>query len=169
MLFPLIALSWSLARAADVPAPAKVPEKADSGQQTQDDGDAKKQQDPAPAAKDESKVDPQTAQALRQLQDKLQSESDDGRKGVDPQMAKEIEDFLGKQQGGMSPDMKALVESAAKDGPDLSADTMQKLQHAARAVKAEGLDLGIKPDTEKSLLNDDFSKAPPPPQPLPKF
>jgi len=87
------------------------------------------------------------------LRKSLWEKSDDGRKGVTPEMAKEIVDYLTQQQGSVSPDMAALLEAVQKDGPELTDGTMRKLQDAARKAKDSGLDLETKPEIEQLLLN----------------
>ena len=93
------------------------------------------------------------AQDLDALKRSLWEKSDQGRRGVTPDMAKDIVDSIMAQQGYVSPDMGELLDAVQKDGPKLSDDTFLKLQSAAREAKAAGLELNIKPETERSLLN----------------
>ncbi len=83
---------------------------------------------------------------------KLQAESDGGKKGVTPEMASQIDDYLQKNQGSVSPDMQNLLNSVSKDGANLSGDTMGKLQDAAKQAKQGGLDLNTDKKTEDFLL-----------------
>lgn len=83
----------------------------------------------------------------------LESMSDGGKKGVTPAMAQEITDYLNKKQGGVSPEMKDLLDSLQKDGVNLTDDSMLKLKKAARAADGAGLDLGVDPKMKQELLD----------------
>jgi hypothetical protein len=100
------------------------------------------------------------AQSLDALQRDLQAKSDQGRKGITPEMAAEIVDTLMKQQGSVSPDMSELLNALQKDGASLSGDTFRRLQDAARKADASGLDLGVSPDIKESLLKGQPAPAP---------
>jgi hypothetical protein len=101
-------------------------------------------------------VDAGSAAAIAGLQARLQAAAGDGSGGVTPAMAGDIVSVLTQAQGGVSPDMKALLDAVAKDGGKLTPDTMKLLQGAGRSAKSEGLDLNIDPGTEKELLTHDF-------------
>ncbi|MBI4679470.1 MAG: hypothetical protein HY748_18000 [Elusimicrobia bacterium] len=87
------------------------------------------------------------------LNKKLWEMSDDGRAGVTPAMAEEIVKRLQDQQGGVSVEMRSLLDALQKDGGKLSDGSMLKLKGAARDAKAGGLDLGVGADVEKWLLD----------------
>ena len=82
------------------------------------------------------------------LKQRLWDESDQGRKGVTPEMADQIVRDLMAKQGFVSDDMAALLNAVQKDGPKLTEDTVLKLQDAARQAKANGMKLDIKPEME---------------------
>lgn len=105
-----------------------------------------------PTDADLRRVDPETVLDLAELQRQVHAAAGDGRQGVTPQMARDMEDFLLKEQGQVSPEMSELLRAVSKDGGKLTDDTMKKLGDAARAAKAEGLDLNVKPEIEKGLL-----------------
>lgn len=88
------------------------------------------------------------------LNRRLRAESDGGKKGVTPEMAQQVRDYLKKNQGSVSPDMQRLLESVSKDGVKLTPDTMGQLQGAAKQAKGQGLDLNTDKNTEDFLLND---------------
>jgi len=88
------------------------------------------------------------------LKHSLWEKSDEGRKGITPEMAQDIVNAIKDQQGSVSPEMTRLLESLQKDGATLSKDTFRQLQDAARKAKGAGLDLGVKPEIEQSLLQD---------------
>ena len=96
-----------------------------------------------------------TSPGLDELNRKLQAESNGGKDGVTPDMARQIGDYLKQNQGSISPDMQALLNGVGKDGAKLSADTVQKLQDAASQAKGQGLDLNTDQKTEQFLLGND--------------
>jgi len=102
----------------------------------------------------DSKASPDSKQAknTQDLAKQLQAESNGGKKGVTPEMTQQINDYLQKNQGSISPDMQTLLNSVQKDGPNLSADTFGKLQDAAKQAKQGGLDLDVDKKTEDMLL-----------------
>ena len=100
---------------------------------------------------------------LEALRQDLLEKSDQGRKGITPDMAQEIVNMLMKQQGSVSGDMSDLLNAVQKDGPNLSADTFLRLQDAARKADASGLDLGVSPDIRESLLRGDSPRGQPAP------
>ena len=102
-------------------------------------------------------------QDLKALQQDLWEKSDQGRKGITPEMAEEIVNTLMKQQGSVSGDMADLLNAVQKDGPDLSGETFLRLQDAARKADASGLDLGVPPDIKESLLRGESKKDQPAP------
>lgn len=106
---------------------------------------------------DLSRVDPKSAAALSSLQTRLHSAAGDGAQGITPAMAADIRATLMQAQGGVSPDMSALLDALAHDGGNLTPGTMQLLQGAGRAVKDEGLNLNIDPKLEQELLHHDFN------------
>jgi hypothetical protein len=108
------------------------------------------------STQDLSKVDPKSGAAIAALQARLQASAGDGSQGITPDMAADIRATLLQQQGGVSPDMQALLDAVARDGGKLTPDTMKLLQGGAQSAKGEGLDLGIDPATEKLLLGHDF-------------
>lgn len=97
---------------------------------------------------------------LASLKRTLDDQADGGRHGISPEMAEAVRDYLRANQGSISPDMDALLDATSKDGVNLSASTMKKLQGAARQAKASGLDLGVKPDIEQALLNEEIEEKP---------
>lgn len=94
---------------------------------------------------------------LAGLEGRLKAAAGDGSKGITPGMARDIIATLTKQQGGVSGDMKSLLDSVVRDGGKLKPETMKKLQDAAKSAKGAGLQLGIDPKIEKGLLESDFS------------
>ncbi|NNN05811.1 MAG: hypothetical protein HKL90_07905 [Elusimicrobia bacterium] len=106
---------------------------------------------------DLSRVGAGGAAAVTALQARLHAAAGDGGKGITPAMAADIRSTLIQAQGGVSPDMQALLDAVAKDGGKLTPGTMQLLQGAGRSAKAEGLDLNIDPSIEKDLLSHDFN------------
>ena len=109
-------------------------------------------------AADLGRADPKSAAAIQGLQGRLQAAAGDGKDGITPAMADDIRATLMQAQGGISPDMKDLLDSVQRDGAKLTPDTMKKLQGAGKAAKGDGLDLNIDPNTEKLLLEHDFDK-----------
>lgn len=99
-----------------------------------------------------------SAQALAGLEGRLKAAAGDGSQGITPGMARDIIATLTRQQGGVSGDMKSLLDSVVRDGGKLKPETMRKLQDAAKAAKGEGLQLGIDPKMEKAILESDFSQ-----------
>lgn len=116
--------------------------------------------------KDLNRLTPEQAGGMRDLQKRIQEQAGDGRSGITPQSAKDIEDYLLRQQGHISPEMDELLRGVAKDGGKLTHGTMKRLSDAAKAAKGEGLDLNIDQKTEKGLLEfkpdpkDDPGSAP---------
>jgi hypothetical protein len=113
------------------------------------------------ASADLGRVDPKSASSIQGLQDRLQAAAGDGKDGITPAMADDIRATLMSAQGGMSPEMKDLLDSVQRDGGKLTPETMKKLQSAGKAAKADGLDLNIDPAIEKMLLQTDFNKDKP--------
>lgn len=85
----------------------------------------------------------------------LWAESDGGKNGVTPQMAQQMAQRIEAQQGYVSPEMQALLDAVSKDGARLTPDTVNKLKAAAQDANASGLDLGVSPDMQKVLLEND--------------
>lgn len=98
---------------------------------------------------------------IEDLKESLENQSDGGKKGITPSMAQDVTRFLNEKQGGVSPDMKSLLEATARDGPNLTDDTMRQLRQAGKAAKGSGLNLGIDPKTEKQLLEEKLPDPPP--------
>lgn len=111
----------------------------------------------------DQKVDPGTARDLDALNASLASSSRNGTLGITPDGAKSIVDYLSKQQGGVSPDMQALLDSLSHDGGKLSDKSMVELKQAARTAKDAGLDLGVDDKLQTWLL--DPTTDPEKPQP----
>ncbi|MFI5348674.1 MAG: hypothetical protein ACHQ2Z_03950 [Elusimicrobiota bacterium] len=109
-------------------------------------------------AADLGRADPKSADAIKGLQGRLQAAAGDGKDGITPEMAADVRATLMQSQGGISPDMKDLLDSVERDGGKLTPETMKKLQGAGKAAKGDGLDLNIDPNTEKLLLEHDFDK-----------
>lgn len=105
---------------------------------------------------DLAQVDAKSAAALAGLQARLQSAAGDGRQGITPAMSADIVNMLTQAQGGISSDMKALLDAVAKDGGKLTPETMKLLQGAGQSAKGQKLDLNVDPDMEKALLTHDF-------------
>lgn len=89
----------------------------------------------------------------RELEKLMKTKSKDGKLGVTSGIVSDILKFLQKKQGGASADMRELLGTLEKDGPDLTDDSMLRLKNASRKAAAEGLDLGVKPDLERWLLD----------------
>jgi hypothetical protein len=116
-------------------------------------------------AADLARVDAKTGASIQGLQGRLQAAAGDGKNGITPSMADDIRATLTSAQGSISPEMQDLLNSVQKDGGKLTPGTMIQLQSAGKAAKASGLNLNIDANTEKALLETDFSKdaaAPPP-------
>jgi hypothetical protein len=109
-------------------------------------------------AADLGRVDSKSADSISGLQGRLQAAAGDGKDGITPAMADDIRATLMQAQGGISPEMKDLLDSVQRDGAKLTPETMKKLQSAGKAAKADGLDLNIDPNVEKQLLESDFDK-----------
>lgn len=99
-----------------------------------------------------------SARELMGLESRLKAAAGDGSQGITPGMARDIIATLTRQQGGVSGDMRGLLDSVVRDGGKLKPETMQKLQDAAKAAKGAGLQLGIDPKMEKAILESDFSQ-----------
>lgn len=99
--------------------------------------------------------------AYEALAGDLWSLSGDGEKGLTPEMAKEIVGYLQKQQGGVSVEMRGLLESLSKDGAKLSDGSVRQLKKAARDAKAEGLELGVADEGMEAWLLDPATDPPP--------
>lgn len=90
---------------------------------------------------------------LGELERTLHEKADGGRKGITPDMAKDIVDFLSKKQGSVSPEMELLLDAVKKDGAKLTPGTINRLKSAAQKAKGAGLELGIDKNTESFLLD----------------
>ncbi|MBI5239847.1 MAG: hypothetical protein HY926_05205 [Elusimicrobia bacterium] len=90
---------------------------------------------------------------LQGLQKELWSDSDEGRRGVTPAMARKIVKSIERQQGYVSQEMTDLLDALQKEGPNLSDKTVRQLKDAARQADADGLDLGVQPDMKEFLLD----------------
>jgi len=113
----------------------------------------------------EQKLPAELREGYRDLHDLLWKKSDDGRQGITKDMVQDILGYLQKTQGGVSVEMSELLKAVGKDGPKLTDETMGMLKKASRDVKGEGLELGIKPDVEKDLLNPQTDPPGRPPGP----
>lgn len=102
---------------------------------------------------------------INALKASMLDKSEGGKKGVTPEMAADMKKFLMDKQGSVSPEMQALLDATAKDGPNLTTETMQKLRAAGKEAKGQGLQLGIDPKVERALLEDDLEAAPGAPKP----
>lgn len=92
----------------------------------------------------------------KDLEKELWEKSDGGKKGLTPELAQSVIAHLKSQQKGeVSPEMLDLLDSLTKDGANLTEGSIKKMRSAARKAKASGLDLGIAPEIESSLLQDD--------------
>lgn len=89
---------------------------------------------------------------LGDLKELLRQQSDDGKRGVTPEMAREIIGNLEAKQGFVSPEMQDLLKHLSADGSRLSHASVRRLKTATQAAKKEGLDLGVPADIEKFLL-----------------
>lgn len=87
------------------------------------------------------------------LKSSLSEKAGDGGAGITPAMARDITEYLRREQGGMSGEMSALLNSLQRDGADLSDESALRLKKAARKAKAAGLDLGVEPGMERWLLD----------------
>jgi hypothetical protein len=113
------------------------------------------------------RTDAKSAAAIKGLQSRMQTAAGDGNNGVTPAMADDVRATLTRTQGGVSPEMSALLDGVQRDGGKLTPETMKLLQGAGKSAKGEGLDLNVDPGVEKLLLQTDFDKekpegAPPP-------
>lgn len=96
------------------------------------------------------------AEKLQRLNEAIVKDSGGGARGLTPEAAKAIADYLREQQGGASVEMNDLLEALQADGPKLKDETMNKIKRAARAARAasgEGFDLGVDADLQKWLLD----------------
>lgn len=122
-----------------------------------------------PALQASGKDGAAAAPGLKELGTALEADSEGGKRGITPEGARQIVEYLNRQQGGVSPDMKLLLDSVSRDGPRLQHDTMLRLKRAAREAKGAGLDLGVEPGLERWLLDpaqdppEDSSGPNPPP------
>lgn len=105
---------------------------------------------------DLKRVDPKSGASIAALQERLHAAAGDGKDGITPAMADDIRATLIQAQGGLSPDMKNLLDAVQRDGGKLTPDTMKLIQGAAKSAKGSGLNLNIDPSTEKEILNHDF-------------
>jgi hypothetical protein len=94
------------------------------------------------------------------LREKMLDASDNGRRGVTPEMAAALRASIMAKQGYVSPDMEDLLQSTSRDGVNLRTSTMIKLQKAAQQAHGAGLDLKTDKATEKTLLEEDLSGNP---------
>jgi hypothetical protein len=99
------------------------------------------------------KTGPAAAPGLKELGAALEGSSEGGKRGITPEGARQVVEYLTRQQGGVSPDMKLLLDSVSRDGPRLQHDTMLRLKRAAREAKGAGLELGVEPGLERWLLD----------------
>jgi len=112
-------------------------------------------------ARDLKRVSAEEGAEIEGLEKRLQDAAGDGKDGITPAMGQDILDSLTKRQGGVSPDMKDLIDSVVRDGGKLTPETMKKLQNAGKKAKGAGLDLNIDKGTEKDLLEHDFDQDKP--------
>lgn len=112
-------------------------------------------------ATDRGRVSAEEGAELESLEKRLHDRAGNGKDGITPEMGQDIIDTLTKKQGGVSPDMKDLIDSVVRDGGKLTPETMKKLQNAGRKAKGAGMDLNIDKGTEKDLLETDFDKDKP--------
>ncbi len=103
--------------------------------------DEEKREDAKPAArtatdKNLKKIPPEKRDDFQSLKDRLWKSSEDGKRGLNHDMAKDIADFLQKKQGGMSWEMQELLKSLEKDGSTLSDESALRLKKAARQAKS---------------------------------
>lgn len=113
---------------------------------------------------DLSRADAKSAKSIADLQARMHAAAGDGRDGITPAMVDDIKQTLGSAQGSLSPEMQSLLDAVSKDGGKLTPETMKLLQNAAKGAKGQGMNLNIDKDTEKALLESDFSQdktAPP--------
>jgi hypothetical protein len=129
----------------------------DGGSEPPEEAPAKRPARPAEAGAGAGDIDA--------LKASMVEKSDGGKKGVTPEMASDMKRFLLEKQGSVSPDMQALLDATAKDGPNLTTETMKKLRAAGKEAKGQGLELGIDPKVERALLEDDLEPAPGAPKP----
>jgi len=113
----------------------------------------------------EQKLPEELRGGYRELHDLLWKKSDNGQLGVTQGMVQDVLGYLQKSQGGVSVEMSELLKAVGRDGPKLTDETMGMLKKASRDVKGEGLELGIKPDVEKDLLNPQTDPPGRPPGP----
>lgn len=141
---------------------ARHPERASSGDEgLKPEVAAQKKRSQQAVAANAVRLPEADREAYQGLSDKLWEMSDDGEKGLTPDMAKEIAGYLQKQQGGVSVEMRALLGSLEKDGAKLSHGSVRKLKKAARDAKGEGLDLGVADEgMEQWLLNPETDPKP---------
>lgn len=122
--------------------------------------------EPAPAEKPAAKAS--TEQSLSAIQEFMERKSENGRKGITPEIAQALTDYLKAAQGGVSPEMASLLEDLSQDGPRLRHKTMYKLKRAAREADAEGVSFkDIDPELIKWLV--DPATDPDPDEPGPDY
>jgi hypothetical protein len=96
-----------------------------------------------------------------ELKKSMWDKSEGGKKGVTPEMAKDIVDHLkSKQNGAVSPEMLQLLNSLTKDGGKLSDESMGMLRDAALKAKSSGMNLGLAPEMEEAILQGPPPKSP---------
>ena len=117
-------------------------------------------EEPAARKSPKAKGEAAAAQDTEALRDKMLESSDNGRKGITPEMAAALRADIMAKQGYVSPDMEDLLQSTSRDGANLRTSTMVKLQKASRQAHGAGLDLKTDKDTEKTLLEEDLSGVP---------
>lgn len=89
------------------------------------------------------------------IEKRLWEKTDGGKKGITPDVAKElIRHIRGQQEQPVGPETLDLLDSLYTDGPSLSDSTVEKLRGAARKAKASGMSLGVDSETEYELLRD---------------
>jgi hypothetical protein len=93
--------------------------------------------------------------ALRDLGEDLWKSSEEGRKGITPEMAADILNFITDQQGSVSREMSNLLIAVQRDGAQLTEDTVRQLKAASRKAAAAGLDLGVDEQTKDFLLKEE--------------
>lgn len=119
-----------------------------------------------PVAAPQRPVAKEVGDGLADLAARLKELGGDGSRGITPEMAELIAQELSARQGGMTSDMRALLEAVKKDGATLTPETMGRLKGAAQDAKAEGLDLGVPAEIENLLLAPPAANEAPPGPPV---
>lgn len=91
----------------------------------------------------------------KDFESSLKEKSQGGKHGITPGMAKDIVEYLQRKQGGVSPEMKDLLQTVKSEGANLSDATILQIKMAAQKANRAGIDLKVDRETERFLLEPD--------------